>query len=579
MSDFVNDLYDKLNARRLSGYKYYSWLYPEMTRRYYYVPVLTKDDLTEIETLANYFGFKPVWLANLINLESGGTFNPSIQNSIGATGLIQFMPSCLSIDTEILTINGWKNFYDVNIGDKILSFNEKTDKIEIDSILDLFYYKSNDCYRINNKQFDFIATDNHRWYCDYNGKIKIKTTEELRKQSSLFKFIRAKKFDFKKTKINRDLFFELIGIIIGDGSIERNGRCISIYQSIKTKPKIVERINYITNSLYGITYRYQEQSGDMVRWNITGDKSQNISNYFINNNIIKINQKVINKEKLLDLSESEVRALKKGLMETDGTMQYNKYQQYTQCHWQRVSDFQIICLMLGELGNIKSNKRKHTEQLFPNGNTYPISPYKYNINIQQSPLTEARKIRMNYEKINESVEVWCPQTKNKTWIARRNGYITITGNTAPDFNTTVVLLRAMTFKNQMVYVKKYLYRGFISKKIITKDNVKVPETFTFLDLCMTVFYPPAIGKPDYVMPASVVGSNPSVHTAQDYVDAVFKQKFMQDIYEIATAPITIASNIISSAFVKKNFAMLIGASMLIMAGIGGIIMLTIKNKK
>lgn len=244
MADFVNDLYDKLNARRSAGYKFYGWLYPEMTRKYYYVPVLAKTDLAEIENVANYFGFKPVWLANLINLESGGTFNPAIQNSIGATGLIQFMPT-----------------------------------------------------------------------------------------------------------------------------------------------------------------------------------------------------------------------------------------------------------------------------------------------------------------------------------------------TAPDFNTTVVLLRAMSFKNQMVYVKKYLYRGFINKKIITKDNVKVPDTFTFLDLCMTVFYPPAIGKPDYVMPASVVGSNPSVHTAQDYVDAVFKQKFMQDIYDVVTAPITAASNILNSAFVKKNFALLAGALMFLIAGIGGIIMLTVRKNK
>lgn len=242
MSDFVDDLYTKLKARRAAGYKYKGYLYPEKTRKYFYVPELSKDDLTELENVAVYFGVKPVWLANLINLESAGTFNPAVQNSIGATGLIQIIPS-----------------------------------------------------------------------------------------------------------------------------------------------------------------------------------------------------------------------------------------------------------------------------------------------------------------------------------------------TATTMGTSVNLLRLMTFKQQMKYVKKYLYDTLIWKKIITKDNVKVPETFTFLDLCMTVFYPPAIGKPDFVMPASVVGSNPSVKTAQDYIDAVFEQKFMDDIYDIVTAPITIASNIISSEFVKKNLALLVGATMLLAAGIAGIILMSAKK--
>lgn len=36
---------------------------------------------------------RPEWLAFVINFETAGTFSPSIQNSIGATGLIQFMPN------------------------------------------------------------------------------------------------------------------------------------------------------------------------------------------------------------------------------------------------------------------------------------------------------------------------------------------------------------------------------------------------------------------------------------------------------------------------------------------------------
>jgi hypothetical protein len=83
MSVFVNTLYNWIQKRRESGYKYIG------------TPVynVTKDDVKSIETVAKYFDIAPDWLANLINFESGGTFNPAITNSIGATGLIQFMPS------------------------------------------------------------------------------------------------------------------------------------------------------------------------------------------------------------------------------------------------------------------------------------------------------------------------------------------------------------------------------------------------------------------------------------------------------------------------------------------------------
>lgn len=86
MSIFVDKLYDYIQAKRAAGYAYLG----------YSVYNVTKDDLKFIEDAADYFGFRPEWLANLINFESAGTFNPAIQNSIGATGLIQFMPATAS---------------------------------------------------------------------------------------------------------------------------------------------------------------------------------------------------------------------------------------------------------------------------------------------------------------------------------------------------------------------------------------------------------------------------------------------------------------------------------------------------
>ena len=83
MASFANSLYNIIRTRIQKGYKYNGF------------PVynLSLSDAVRFENLAVKYGFPPEWLANLVNFESGGTFNPAIKNSIGATGLIQFLPS------------------------------------------------------------------------------------------------------------------------------------------------------------------------------------------------------------------------------------------------------------------------------------------------------------------------------------------------------------------------------------------------------------------------------------------------------------------------------------------------------
>jgi hypothetical protein len=52
---------------------------------------VTKDDLRKLAVIANKYGLPFGWLINLIRHETAATFNPAIVNSIGATGLFQFM--------------------------------------------------------------------------------------------------------------------------------------------------------------------------------------------------------------------------------------------------------------------------------------------------------------------------------------------------------------------------------------------------------------------------------------------------------------------------------------------------------
>jgi hypothetical protein len=81
--DSINTAYSYIQNQRGSNYKYLG------------TPVynVTKDDLKSLMDITNKYGIPFEWMVNLIKHESAGTFNPSITNSIGATGLIQFLGS------------------------------------------------------------------------------------------------------------------------------------------------------------------------------------------------------------------------------------------------------------------------------------------------------------------------------------------------------------------------------------------------------------------------------------------------------------------------------------------------------
>lgn len=142
MIDFINPLYSILQNRRQKGYKAYGFT----------VPNWTKKDVEKLGNVAKKFGFPPQWLANLINFESGGTFNPSIKNpSSGATGLIQFMPqyfnvsklSKMTVSQQIDEVDKYiSNFFKRSSASKIYDSKRKkvkTNFTETDLFMIIFY--------------------------------------------------------------------------------------------------------------------------------------------------------------------------------------------------------------------------------------------------------------------------------------------------------------------------------------------------------------------------------------------------------------------------------------------------------
>jgi hypothetical protein len=108
----LDTLYNFIQAKRAKGHSYLG------------VPVynVSKADIKKLGQISDKYGFPVEWLANLINWESGGTFNPAIQNpSTKATGLIQFMPSTASNDPYRTSVDSLKR----------LNFSQQLDYVDL----------------------------------------------------------------------------------------------------------------------------------------------------------------------------------------------------------------------------------------------------------------------------------------------------------------------------------------------------------------------------------------------------------------------------------------------------------------
>lgn len=95
-----------------------------------------------------------------------------------------------------------------------------------------------------------------------------------------------------------------------------------------------------------------------------------------------------------------------------------------------------------------------------------------------------------------------PQARNP--YSSATGLIQFIPSTASRLGTSTDALYGMTGRQQMAYVERYFssYAG----KLRSQE-----------DVYMAVFYPKAIGNPDYPFPASVTAVNPGIYTPRDYV--------------------------------------------------------------
>lgn len=323
--------------------------------------------------------------------------------------------NCLSDDTEVLTDSGFKLITDLEEQDKVAVWDSETEDIEFEVPKSrVFYRHKGQMVRIKNSYVDQLVTPNHRVYMKewdrqtIDGKRvghwsqwRWKHASDIGKRNIKLPLSGIHKpvdNNLNSKKIN---YARLLGYIWTEGHFTKENNSISIYQS-SVNPVTVQNIR---NTLYNISKFYDIKISEITRERTYKDRDYIEYRFYISGNITKnirkdLPNKKLNYDLIFRMSEYEKRAFYHTAMEGDGSYTNQFYQK--DC----MEEFQVLCHLIGKRGK----PGKNIDLSIADVTDCTVNPYKH-------VHTE------NYDG-----NVWCLRVSTGAFVIRRNGKISITGN-------------------------------------------------------------------------------------------------------------------------------------------------------
>lgn len=340
---------------------------------------------------------------------------------------------CVSEDTEILSLDGWKKMGDLKKGDGVFSFDTKTNHIKDDVVIVVHEYKLNNetVISICNDKTDQLITSNHRVLAKKCRKKK-KLAGKGRKRAWEEKYRYIKAFDLiPLTSLKGAIEYripvsglydgdlsvgddvaELIGWFLSDGCIPpRKSNRSYITQS---KPDTLKELRKLLNRLSKAGLHYREWSRKKGKRK-NGDDYFDEHRFYISNNdqimkgIIDLIPGRLPSNRLFRLKLSEKNRLLRGIFLGDGsknvfTNQYNAVHETRkefQDWFQTMAHLSGYRCRLGNNGEYSNISKRQTVDIYG---------------------------KRHIKELKYTGKVWSITTTRSNYIAKRNGKVFITGN-------------------------------------------------------------------------------------------------------------------------------------------------------
>ena len=330
---------------------------------------------------------------------------------------------CLPTDiTEILTTEGWKKYEQLKLDDCIFSYNTELNELEVVKIDSIPYFEKQEVISLHNSHFSFECTPNHKWFS--SKKITSKNKETYYKNV----FVETKDIN-KNDKIivsapykntNRDYNVEdirLLAWILTEGYVEWSDKLNGTSNSNGKKRHVICKIGQKSNKedlekvLNNYKYRTYTRKDGLTYYDLSPSE---IRSLFYRLNLPERNKKDIDYTNLIiniphDIREEFIIHMLKG----DGHKKEGQ-KIFTQ-NKGKILDAFCLALTL-------------------NGYFYKLSKgkvYKNNVCvdvfIRNRRNITGQKLKKDFSRYTD---VFCVNNKNKTFIAKQNDLVVITGNSS-----------------------------------------------------------------------------------------------------------------------------------------------------
>lgn len=346
-----------------------------------------------------------------------------------------FDVACFDKETEILSRDGWKKYNEINIGEDILTFNldKKVTEFQSIKLINKGHVSNRDLLRIENKNVDCLITKNHRVL--FKKRLKRK---EFKKKMTDYIVDTAR--DMPKTYIEiptsypifrerdypvSDDLIRILGWVVTEGSYNGSGFAISQSENINS-----ENCVEITDTLNNLGWEFVlNRSTNHYRRN--GELSWYIRKVYCEDLRIEKNHKTIPIFWLENLSSRQLKILFDTIMKGDG--HYNS--ENSGCIYAKDESmrdrFQWLCTLLGYTCSICKN------------NLHVFFKKQSSSHICGGKKKDGSK-RIRWEKYTGII--WCPTVENGFVVIRRNGKVSITGNS---MYPSAVLEKNISFENYL----------------------------------------------------------------------------------------------------------------------------------
>jgi len=355
---------------------------------------------------------------------------------------------CISEDTEIFTLTGWKTIHSLTTEDSTITLDKNLNS-SFEKIEKIIRFPNSKTFLVSGRGMSLCCTANHKtpFLTQDSGKLKFRTIGSLNKADvrvPVSTILQNKDYPIS------DELLKLVAWILTDGSCERIGNYVRyrIYQSKKEMILRIKNLLEKSNLKYCLSWRDRSKRNlSILGKNIL--KQQTSCVFSMSAADIKELKRLLPSKEvpnwLLFLSKRQFDMFLEELILGDGSKYKNKTARILYGKESFLESVQTFCHLFGYRATVTKSKRGD-----------------YRLNICQRTIGLIRKSHVKENTNHEPT--WCIQIKNHNFMVRHRGKICFTGNSWEEqgsINPTKLLAKQMTEAG-----KKFKYLGTIRADIL-----------------------------------------------------------------------------------------------------------------